>query len=148
MALRRARPRLHRALGRAYLAGVLLAGVTGLPLGVVFLGGVPHDLRPVFYPSALAFESLAAVWLAVSAVALVRVRQRRFDEHRAWMIRSYSLTFAAVTSRALAPLLLVVLNDPAVVANGGVVTWPLNLIFAEWLIRRQAALRSAAAAAA
>jgi hypothetical protein len=135
-AIRRSRPRLHRGVGLAYLAGVLVGGVTGVPLAFLFLGGVPEELRRVFYPSAGAFLTLSLSWLALSAMAFVRARQRRFDDHRAWMIRSYSLTFAAVTARALAPVFLALSSDPMLLANGSIGLWPLNLVVAEWLIRR------------
>jgi hypothetical protein len=137
-ALRRARPQLHRGVGLAYLAGVLVGGVSAVPLSLQFLGGVPEELRGVFAPSVVAFLTLSPAWVALSAMAFVRARQRRFGEHRAWMIRSYSLTFASVTARVLAPLLLAVSGDPFLLANGGIVLWPLNLVFAEWLVRRPA----------
>ena len=35
-------------------------------------------------------------------------RRRDFVGHRAWMMRNYALTFLAVTSRILVPLLLLV----------------------------------------
>ena len=55
------------------------------------------------------------------------------------MIRSYSLTFAAVTARLWAPVFFLLSSDPALLANGGIVLWPLNLVFAEWLVRRRVA---------
>lgn len=102
--VRTARPRLHRSVGLAYLTSVCIGGVTGVPLAVLLLGGVPEDLRRVFYPSVAAFLVLSPTWVALTAMAWRRARQRRFEDHRAWMIRSYSLTFAAVTARTWAPL--------------------------------------------
>jgi parallel beta-helix repeat protein len=135
--LRTARPKIHRSVGLAYLAGVLVGGVTGVPLAVRLLDGVPEDLRRVFYPSVVAFLMLSPAWVALTAMAWRRALQRRFEDHRAWMIRSYSLTFAAVTARVWAPLFLVASGDPVLLANGGIALWPLNLVFAEWLIRRR-----------
>src|SRR5215212_2728450 len=37
--VRAARPKLHRSIGLVYLAGVLVGGITGLPLGILLLGG-------------------------------------------------------------------------------------------------------------
>lgn len=51
------------------------------------------------------------------------------------MIRSYSLTFAAVTTRLASPLTLLLTRDALLSINVSVWTWPLNLIIAEWLIR-------------
>lgn len=143
-ALRRARPRLHRGAGWVYLAAVLVGGVTGVPLAFQLLGGVPEALRPVFSPSVVAFLTLSPAWVALSAMAFLRARQRRYGDHRAWMIRSYSLTFASVTARVLAPLFLALSGDPVLLANGGIVLWPLNLVVAEWLIRRPAPIRGRA----
>src|SRR5262245_33564312 len=59
--LRAARPRLHRAIGFTYLSGVLVAGVTALPLAFLMLGGVPGEIRPAFYPSVAAFVDRKSV---------------------------------------------------------------------------------------
>ena len=137
--VRASRPKLHRAMGLAYLAAVLVGGATGMPLGVLFLDAFPEEMRPVFHPSMAAFLALSLAWVAVSAMAFRSARRRRFGDHRAWMIRSYSLTFAAVTARAWAPLFLLLSAEPVLLANGGILLWPLNLIVAEWLVRRTAA---------
>jgi hypothetical protein len=52
------------------------------------------------------------------------------------MIRSYSLTFAAVTTRMAGPLLLIATRDVVLSVQAAILIWPLNLIVAEWLIRR------------
>ena len=42
---------------------------------------------------------LAVIWLGTTGAALVFAMQRQFVRHRAWMLRSAALTFAAVTLR-------------------------------------------------
>jgi hypothetical protein len=90
----------------------------------------------------LAFAALSITWIVTSAAALVRARQRRFADHRAWMMRSYSLTFAAVTVRLMAVPLFFVTQDPVVAITLTFWSWVLDLMVAEWLVRR--ALRAVA----
>jgi hypothetical protein len=134
--VRSARPAVHRALGTIYLGAVMLASVAGFRIALAMPAAVPADVRSRFMPVTIAFLALSVVWLTVTIAAYRRARQRRFDEHRAWMIRSYSLTFAAVTMRLLAPVFLFLFDDPVTGTTAGLLTWPLNLVVAEWLIRR------------
>jgi Predicted membrane protein (DUF2306) len=85
----------------------------------------------------VGFGTLALVWLFTAALAFARARQRRFDEHRAWMMRSYSLTFAAATVRLAGLPILVLTRDPIVAITCTFWSWILNLVVAEWLIRRR-----------
>ena len=45
------------------------------------------------------FGILSIIWLFITGHAWQLARQRRFFEHRRWMIRSWVLTFAAVNLR-------------------------------------------------
>ncbi len=96
-AVRRRWPRFHRALGRGYLAGIVLGGVAGLWMARLAYGG------PV---AQLGFAALALFWLTTSFQALARIRAGDVDAHRAWMVRSFALTFAAVMLRLELPLLV------------------------------------------
>ncbi|MFI6228794.1 DUF2306 domain-containing protein [Micromonospora echinospora] len=88
---RRRFPAAHRRIGRAYVfAGVLPAGVIGFYLGAV----------TPFGPAAQASGVvLAPLWLICTVVGWRRARQRRFVEHRRWMIRSFALTVSIITNR-------------------------------------------------
>ena len=90
----------------------------------------------------VGFGTLAVVWLLTAALALAfaRARQRRFDEHRAWMMRSYSLTLAAATVRLAGLPILVLTRDAIVAITCAFWSWILNLVVAEWLIRRRPAV--------
>jgi uncharacterized membrane protein len=132
--LRRRAPRWHRRLGRAYVAGVLVGGVAGLPAAWFTEGGLS---------SHVAFTLLALLWLATTGLAVAAIRRRDVAAHRAWMVRGFALTFAAVTLRLWLPLLLVS-GAPFLEAYRTVawLCWVPNLIAAElWL----AATRPAAA---
>jgi uncharacterized membrane protein len=89
-ALRRRLPRLHRATGRVYVAGVMVGGVGGLAMAPLSYGG------PVAH---LGFAVLALAWLTTTGLGLAAVRRGDLDRHRRWMVRSFALTFAAVTLR-------------------------------------------------
>jgi uncharacterized membrane protein len=129
--LRARAPGVHRWLGRVYVAAVLLAGVGGLRLARISQGG------PVAH---LGFAVLAMLWLGTTAQAYRRVRVRDLDAHRRWMIRSYSLTLAAVSLRIYLPLSLLAgaAFDPAYQAIAWL-CWIPNLLAAEWWLRRPAA---------
>lgn len=91
-------PIAHRFLGRVYMLGVLAGGLAGLYLATASLGGLPTHL---------GFGALAVLWLASAFMAFNHIRQGDVQAHRQWMIRNYSLTFAAVTLRLELPLLIV-----------------------------------------
>ncbi len=49
---------------------------------------------------------LALLWLTTTAVAWRRIVRRDIRGHRAWMVRSFALSFAAVTLRLALPGLM------------------------------------------
>lgn len=165
-AVRDTYPRAHRVMGYAYLISVSVAGSIGLWLssdtpvfateGLTELAAVNLSnlgLSPTFlgYSASskfspnqfflvrLGFTILALVWLLTSLLAFVGARQRRFDRHRAWMVRSYSLTFAAATVRLVGLPLLVVTRNPVVAITCAFWSWILNLGIAEWVIWQRSA---------
>ena len=87
-------PRVHRWMGRVYVAGCLGAGVAGLPLAY------GTDAGPI---ATAGFATLDVIWFAITAQALRLAMTGRYAEHRRWMIRSFALTFAAVTLRLYLP---------------------------------------------
>lgn len=129
----RARRSVHRAIGRVYLlVGVLPSGLAAIP--VALLSG-----RIV---TQVGLTVPAVLWLCTGALAYRAARRRDFVGHRAWMMRNYALTFLAVTSRVLVPLLLLaqVGDEPqAMIPFGQAVGWIINLALAEVLIRRHGA---------
>jgi uncharacterized membrane protein len=146
----RARPRLHRTVGRVYLlAGVLPSAVTAIP--VALWSGNPL--------TQASLTAAAALWLVTGGLAYRAARRRDFAAHRAWMMRNYALTFLAVTARVLVPLLLLAqlsfggadaasigARAPAMIPVGQTLGWVVNLLVAEALIRRANRARPGAAA--
>ncbi len=122
------RPTLHRWLGRVYGFAILVGGISGLMLAVNALGGII---------AGWGFGLLSVLWIAVTAQAIRMAMARNFKEHRKWMIRSFALTFAAVTLRVylLGFMLAGVSYIPASVYIAWM-CWVPNILFAEWWIRK------------
>lgn len=124
--LRQSRPRLHRWLGRIYAVCVLLSGLGGLHLALTTTAG------PM---AASGFALLSVLWIAVTGRAVWLAMQRRVAEHRAWMIRSAALTFAAVTLRLYLPILTGLFGFEAGYPPLGWISWVPNLILVEYWLR-------------
>jgi hypothetical protein len=104
--------RYHRWFGYAYLSG----GTAGASLGLALSLRNPHHIGGI----TVATGTLAIVWLAVAALALRAARNRRFDAHRDWMIRSYVLTWTFAGCRVAGRVpALESLGDP----GGAAIVW-------------------------
>lgn len=125
--LRRRHVVLHRWAGRAYALGVLCSGLAGLALATVSQGGLPAHL---------GFGLLSVAWMVTTAIGVQRIRAGDLAAHREWMIRSFALTFAAVTLRIYIPL-GVVLGLPIEPSYQAIawLCWVPNLAVAEWAMR-------------
>jgi uncharacterized membrane protein len=138
----RARRRLHRLIGRTYLlAGVLPAAVAAIPVAL-WSGQLL---------TRIGLITAAVLWLVTGGLAYRAARRHDFAAHRAWMMRNYALTFLAVTSRVLVPLLLLVQipfggvaagdigqRAPQMIPVGQTLGWIVNLIVVEVMLRRAA----------
>ncbi|MQA15844.1 MAG: DUF420 domain-containing protein [Pseudonocardiaceae bacterium] len=136
----RVRRHWHRRIGRLYLfLGVVPSALAGIP--VALLSGRLITQIGLVIPS---IGWLVTAWLAVRAI-----RRRDVEAHRSWMTRNYALTFLAVTSRILVPLLLLAqiplagatadslaASAPSLIPIGQVLGWVVNLVVAEIIIRR------------
>lgn len=132
-------PKVHRWIGRAYLAAVVLGGLAGFILAPVNQAG---------WVGLFGFGALSVLWIVTGWRAYTAIRRGDVASHQAWMIRNYSLTYAAVTLRIWLPLLIMaplLLGQPIDEATAfpnayaavPFVAWLPNLVVAEWLIRRR-----------
>lgn len=122
-------PRVHVWTGRVYLFAVLSGALGGLYFAPTSVGG---------NPGVIGFGILAVFWLYTGAQAYVSARRRDFVAHRRWMIRNYSLTFAAVTLRLeLGLLQLSGLNFDVAFSIVAWSSWVLNWLVAEMWLRRK-----------
>ncbi|WP_309093234.1 DUF2306 domain-containing protein [Phenylobacterium sp.] len=116
----------HRWSGRVYVAACLIGAVSGFGLAVTSLSG------PI---AGLGFGFLAVAWFVATAMGWRKAVGGQFGQHRRWMIRSLSLTFAAVTLRLMLPIVPLTGLDfanayPAI----AFLCWIPNLLIAElWL---------------
>lgn len=85
----------HRFAGRIYVLACLTSAVTGLGLALYSTAG------PI---ASAGFGGLAIAWFLTTVVGWRKAVKGEFGQHRRWMIRSLSLTYAAVTLRILLPL--------------------------------------------
>ena len=127
--LRKNRLPLHRALGKIYVLSCILSGVAGLYIAFYATGGIV---------SALGFGSLAVAWLISTSLAWRAIQSKKVQLHRRWMIRSYALSFAAVTLRLWLPFMGAVLHMEFIDSYRIVawLAWVPNLLVAEWIIKK------------
>ncbi|MDB5477251.1 MAG: hypothetical protein JWP49_2762 [Phenylobacterium sp.] len=127
--LRLKQPRLHRWIGRTYVFACLTGGSAGLALAMGSTAG------PI---ARVGFAALAVTWLITTAMAWRMILHRRFDDHRRWMIRSFALTFAAVTLRIYMPLAQILHIDPMEAYRAiAWLAWVPNLMVAELYLARR-----------
>lgn len=128
--IRAKRIRLHRNLGKAYLVGILFAGTAGFYLAIHATGGIVAQV---------GFAGMSLCWLMTSLLAYITIRKMQIEKHRAWMIRSYSLAFAAVTLRLWLPIFEIFFgmgfNESYTIIAW--LSWVPNLLVAQLFINRQ-----------
>jgi len=118
---------LHRLLGVAYLAATVGFGA----IGGLFLA--PHSYGGL--STHFGFGMLAALWLLTGTLAFCSILQGRVPQHREWMIRSYALTFAAVTLRLWIPVLVILgFEFEEVYQTVAWIAWVPNLIVTEFFL--------------
>ncbi len=125
--LRRRIPAAHRWIGRTYILGCLVGGVGGL---VVAFGSFAGPI------ATAGFGSLAVCWIVAAIQGWRSARAREFARHRAWMIRSFAMTFGAVTLRLYLPMLFP-LHIAFVDGYRAIsfLAWVPNLVLAETYLR-------------
>jgi hypothetical protein len=113
--------RWHKTLGYLYLAG----GALGASVAVVLAVASPHEHQNAFEVSlsettdiGYALAALGTAWLAAAAMAFRGARNRRYDAHRAWMIRSYVLVWSFVLCRLVGKFPVV-----ADIGKGAAIIW-------------------------
>jgi uncharacterized membrane protein len=130
---------VHRWMGRTYLSAIAFAGIASLVIAPFSQAGLV---------GFFGFGSLAALWLVTGWTAYRAIRRGDVASHRAWMMRNFALTYAAVTLRLWLGVLLGVQALPGGEFDIGsafdnayaavpFLCWLPNLVIAEILIRRR-----------
>jgi hypothetical protein len=119
---------LHRWMGKTYVGLLLLVSApSGMVMAFHANGG---------WIAQTSFLILTPLWWWFTYQGYITARQKKFKAHRIWMVRSYALTFSAVSLR-LSQMLLgyFFMMDPVVqyiLVSWG--SWIGNLLIAEcWL---------------
>jgi uncharacterized membrane protein YozB (DUF420 family) len=105
----------HRVLGRIYLIAVSV----GVCASAYMAATIPPGMS--WYVSGLVGLGLA--WAVTTYFGYRFIRQGKLELHRAWMIRSYVVTFSFVTLRVIA----------AIIAWLGIMTYDDATTPAAWL---------------
>jgi uncharacterized membrane protein len=143
--VRRRWPAWHRGAGRALVALGLATALTGLWM-TLFYPPLPHD-------GAFLFVTRLIVGVAMTAAIVLgfaAIRRRDVAAHRAWMIRAYALGMGAGTQAVTGVLLQPALGsfDGTERALHLAAGWLINVLLAEWIVRRNVLPRKSSAAAA
>jgi uncharacterized membrane protein len=120
---------IHRTLGKIYVIVCMISGSAGLYISFFATGG---------WIASWGFGALAVFWLITTSKAYLTIRNGEIDNHKMWMIRSYALTFAAVTLRIWLPLAQVLHFD--FIEAYRVIAWLCwvpNILIAQWIISKQ-----------
>lgn len=123
-----ARKRWHRLMGYGYVFSIIVSGIVNVYLSLFATGG---------WVSGLGFMSLDVLWVATTLIATRKIIAKDVQAHRTWMLRSYALTFSAVTLRILlAPLAFLLGDFEAAFRIVAWACWIPNLLVMEAVIYR------------
>jgi len=121
---------VHRMVGWVYFVTVLLiSGPAAFVMALKANGGLA---------ARTSFTLLSVIWYGCTLMALIRVKQKDFDGHAEWMIRSYALTLSAISLRVYAYLFdYLHINFPPrdVYITVAWLSWVPNLLVAEIINR-------------
>jgi len=137
--IRRSSPAIHRWSGRIYILSCFLGATGGAVIAFGTFAG----------PIAVAgFVLLDACWITANVQGWRSARQHQWQAHRAWMIRSYAMTFGAVNLRVYLQIAMA-FHLPFLQSYRLItfLAWMPNLLLAELYIRKTALQRRSPKAA-
>ena len=132
--LRRRKSAWHRASGRVLAPLGIVSAATGLWMTLLFPPG--KDDGSILWGMRIVVGS---AMIAFIAAGLLAVRRRDFGAHGRWMTRGYALGIGAGTQVfTMMPYTLVEgLQTPSGRALFMGAGWAINVVIAEWVIRRR-----------
>ena len=141
--LRRFHPAVHRWSGRSYVTVALIASVCAMIIAPMGQFGANQRV---------ANTTLAILWFGTTLAGFRSIMQRRYADHRQWMLRSVALAFSIVANRAWIAIAFAVFVpevytgaevDQAALSQAiGVaswMSWVVNLLIVEWWLHRRPA---------
>jgi uncharacterized membrane protein len=126
---------MHRFMGRVYVIDILCVNFpAGLIMGIYANGGLPGKT---------AFLILDFLWFLFTLRAYQYARKKDFAAHKKFMIRSYALTFSAITLRSWKLILssMFVISTAKLYVIDAWLGFVPNLLLAEWIIRSRTGTR-------
>ncbi len=121
-------PSIHRIIGKLYIVLVLIvAAPSGLYMGLKANGGLAAQV---------SFSLLSILWFIFTLLAYINVLKKKWIIHENYMIRSYSLTFSAISLRLFAMILpmFILVKPIEMYVTIAWLGWVPNLLLAEWYI--------------
>ncbi|WP_166288074.1 DUF2306 domain-containing protein [Photorhabdus stackebrandtii] len=95
---RRKWPKVHKWSGYCFFATVMMVGVTGILMGILFpVGGTSETVSSIIF-------SLIMIFCVLRALSMIL--NRKIELHRQWMIRSYMISLGPATMHAFIPLFI------------------------------------------
>lgn len=120
--------KIHQLSGKLYFyITILLAAPSGIFIGFYANGGLS---------SKIAFVLLGILWFYFTLVGVLKIKRKKIQLHKSFMLRSYALALSALTLRAW-KVIIVYLFQPAPMDVYQIIAWlgfVPNLIFVEWYI--------------
>jgi uncharacterized membrane protein len=131
---RRRHPAWHRTAGRILIPSGLVAALSGLWMTLFYPW--PKGDGEILYGFRLLFGSLMLLSILLGVAA---IRRQEFVQHGHWMMRGYAIGLGAGTQAFSLMAWEVFLGKPEVFPRALLMGagWVINLIVAEWIIRRQ-----------
>jgi uncharacterized membrane protein len=132
---RRRFPSWHRTVGRGLMMCGLVAGISALWI-TLFYHRLP-DTNDLLFLTRLVFSSAMVAFIVLGFIA---IRRRDIARHRAWMMRAYAIGLGAGTQALVFMLAEMIIGPPDQLGKALLMgaAWLINLVVAEWLIRRSA----------
>ena len=124
-------PFIHRNIGKLYVIIILfLSAPSGLFIGLFANGGLF---------SKASFVSLSVLWFYCTLKGFLHIKNKNIFLHKAFMLRSFALTFSAITLRFW-KVILVYLFQPSPMDVYQIIAWlgwiP-NLLIVEYYLYNQ-----------
>lgn len=124
----------HRRAGRVLVGCGLVVAATGWWMHATY------PLPPGDGPLLMVLRYLFAGGMVVAiAAGFVAIRRGRLHRHRAWMMRGYAIGQGAGTQAVLLSTWALAVGPTTELSRAVLMgaSWTLNLLVAEWLIRRR-----------